>query len=106
MAFFGQGGTEQASFWKNFQDFFSKAKMGDAHVPPQSVTPAQRQPQSEGFMNNSSQQMPNFLSQLQQLSPTPMPQEQQLDALKGGQGNRLPPGSYASQIRGFTQSYK
>lgn len=105
MAFFGEGGTEQASFWKNFQDFFSKAKMGDTNVAPQSVTPAQRQPQSEGFLNNSTQQMPNFLSQLQQLSPTPMPQQQPIAALRG-QGGQLPPNSYASQIRGFTQSYK
>ena len=105
MAFFGEGGTEQASFWKNFQDFFSKAKMADQNTPPASVTPGQRQPQTEGFMNNSQQQMPNFLSQMQQLAPTPMPQEQQLDAIKGG-GGQLPPGSYASQIRGFTQSYK
>lgn len=106
MAFFGEGGTEQASFWKNFQDFFSKAKMGDTHTPPQTITPAQRQPQAEGFLNNSTQQMPNFLSQLQQLSPTPMPQQQRLDAINGGAGQQLPPGSYASQMRGFTQSYK
>lgn len=109
MSFFGsnaEGGTEQASFWKNFQDFFGNMNLKDqGAAPPPSPTPASQQPQAAGFMQQSNQQMPNFLSQLQQLSPTPMPQQQPTAAIRGN-GGELPRGSYASQIRGFTQSYK
>ena len=109
MSFFGsggQGGTEQASFWKNFQDFFTKVNLKDQGAQPApSQTPASQQPQTANFMQQSNQQMPNFLSQMQQLAPTPMPQQQPTAALRG-RGGQLPPDSYASQIRGFTQSYK
>jgi hypothetical protein len=110
MSFFGsnQGaGTEQASFWKNFQDFFGNMDMkGQGSQPPPSPTPASQQPQAAGMMQSGNQQMPNFLSQLQQLKPTPMPAVGEPVSMRGGQGANLPPGSYASQIRGFTLNYK
>jgi len=98
--------SDQASFWKNFQEFFSKANLADKQTQPPPVTTPQNQVQ-EGlnFMQSGNQQMPNFLSQLQQLKPTPMPQQQQIAPLRNNTG-QLPPGSYASQIRGLVQSYK